>query len=531
MSQLNVYIPGAALPPHGKSWNTYLWQAGLTLLFLNAMGAATLTVGGSGAPCPNAQYTTIGAAVTAASPGDVIDICPALYPEQLIITKPLTLHGIPVGGVQRVLLQPTLTDLQNLATEAVITVMNTSDVTIQGLAIDASHNAVSGCTPFLAGIHFLNASGTVENSSISGAQLTTSTGCKNNLPFGNGFGVKIEATQPAAASYQVSVVQNSIHDFTTNGVLATGAGVNAQIQGNTISGVGPSGGTFQFGIFIALGPTAQITRNMITEGLCGALSVSDCIGLRSEGITLRAIGDGTVVDSNIIMNAQSGIFINGANKAQITNNTISNIDAMSGMDIQGTASGAFTNSVIQGNTISNVGPIDQNASLDEEGCGINEYSGTGVSGNTILSNTVNDAYCGVAYVTADPVQLGTYSNTLYTELNEDLYPNSFPPAMEPPASAAPSGMVTTASALPKNVTVTTPEITLDGTGSTSADGKPLTFMWSIPQGSPSAAILKGNSATPTVQFGQPGLYKFQLTVTDSSGTSASDVASVDFLGN
>jgi pectin methylesterase-like acyl-CoA thioesterase len=73
---------------------------------------AVRVVGQPNTPCPNAQYTTIGAAVTAANPGDVIAICPALYPEQLIIRKPLTLRGIPVNGINRILVQPALTDLR-----------------------------------------------------------------------------------------------------------------------------------------------------------------------------------------------------------------------------------------------------------------------------------------------------------------------------------------------------------------------------------------------------------------------------------
>jgi hypothetical protein len=32
------------------------------------------------------------------------------------------------------------------------------------------------------------------------------------------------------------------------------------------------------------------------------------------------------------------------------------------------------------------------------------------------------------------------------------------------------------------------------------DGKPLTYAWTIPKGSPQAAILGGTTATPTVQF-------------------------------
>jgi hypothetical protein len=414
---------------------------GLTVMFSLAsattLSAATLVVGKPGTACPSPQYATIGAAVSAASAGDGIEICPAVYPEQLIITKPLTLRGIEVNGFDRVLLQPALTDLSGLATEAVITVMNTKEVTIQNLAIDASHNTVKSCSPGVAGVHFSNSSGFLENSAIFGAHLANPLGC-TTLPFGNGFGVQVDASQ--AGAFDVWINGNSIHDFTANGVQVNGAcaacaqppGITAEISGNTISGIGPTTGIFQFGVFILNGAVAKITNNVITEGLCGALSIFDCINQRSEGVTLRAIGDGTVVDGNTITNAQSGIFINGANLLTVTNNQIRNIDAMSGMDIQGSASGFFTNSVVANNSIFNVGPIDQNASTDEEGCGINEYSGSGTfSGNQIWQNTVSDAYCGVAHVGADPVYFGTYFNTLYNQLNSDSYPNAYPPAVEP----------------------------------------------------------------------------------------------------
>ncbi len=125
---------------------------------------------------------------------------------------------------------------------------------------------------------------------------------------------------------------------------------------------------------------------------------------------------------------------NGANRLKVTNNQIRNIDAMSCMDIQANASGVFTNGVIRNNSVFHVWPIDADASNDGEGCGINEYSGTGTfSGNEISGNTVSDAYCGAAHVTADFVREATYFNILYTELNADLYlyPPPFPPAVEP----------------------------------------------------------------------------------------------------
>ena len=96
----------------------------------------------------------------------------------------------------------------------------------------------------------------------------------------------------------------------------------------------------------------------------------------------------------------------------------------------------------------------------------------------------------------------------------------------------PTQTQTAAIAGPKNATVTSRAIQLDGSQSTSADGKPLTYLWTVPQGAPSAAILGAATATPTVQFAQGrARYTFQLTVTDSVGKSATDSVTVDYQGN
>jgi nitrous oxidase accessory protein NosD len=416
---------------------------GLSLLSLGMLcapgQAAVLTVGQPGTPCPSAQYTTIGAAVAAASSGDTIAICPALYPEQLIITMPLTLVGLDVVtssregkyGVNRVLIQPTLTDLQSLPYEAVITVMNTSGVTIRNLALDASLNTVSGCSPTLSDVTFFNASGTVETSALSGAQLQDVSTCSGL--FGNGFGVLVDNDGSLPGPFNVSVLQNSIHDYEQDGIYVLGPGsgistavVNVTIASNSISGVGPASGTLQFGVFLN-GAVGQITGNRISEGLCGALSLSDCFNLRSEGVTLRSVGAGTVVDGNTISNVQSGIYINGVTQAKITNNVIGPVEGLDGMDIYG-----LSDSLIQGNTIFNALPVSN------ESCGIWESSGTGDAGNTISNTTVNDAYCGVEYVTADTVKPGTYFNTLYTTFNGDMNPNALPPVEPGQPSAGPA---------------------------------------------------------------------------------------------
>ncbi len=403
--------------------------------------AAVLTVGQANTPCPVPQYHSIGAALTAASAGDTIQVCPGLYPEQLIITKPVTLAGLNVAGptgqsgkygINRVLLQPTLTDMQDYPYEAVITVRNTTGVTIQNLAIDASKNTVSGCGLTLSGIHFFNSSGKAYGNAISGAQLADIQTCTG--VFGNGFGILVDSDGTQPGPFNVEIERNSIHDYTKDGIYVVGAGagtpyaaVKAGIRNNIISGIGPGSGTLQFGVFI-FGALAKVTNNRISEGTCGTLNPSsDCVNLRSEGVTLRFAEAGTVVDGNTIMNAQSGIFINGGTQLTITNNVVANIEGLDGIDIQN-----LTNSIFDGNTLYNGYPISNDS------CGIYEVTGTGVSGNIILNTTTNDAYCGVAYVAGEHVSLGSYFNTLYTEFNSDVYPSG-PPSVEPGQSGGVTG--------------------------------------------------------------------------------------------
>ena len=61
----------------------------------SAAQAATLTVDRDRAQCANADYRSIQAAVSAAAPGDLIEVCPDLYDEAVIVDKPLTLKGDP----------------------------------------------------------------------------------------------------------------------------------------------------------------------------------------------------------------------------------------------------------------------------------------------------------------------------------------------------------------------------------------------------------------------------------------------------
>ena len=96
----------------------------------------------------------------------------------------------------------------------------------------------------------------------------------------------------------------------------------------------------------------------------------------------------------------------------------------------------------------------------------------------------------------------------------------------------PRGASTAAFAGPRHSMFVTPEFSLDGTKSVSATGTPLKYEWTVAPGSPAAAILRANTATPVVHFGAgPGTYVFKLRVTDEIGNSSADFVQVEYSGN
>jgi nitrous oxidase accessory protein NosD len=71
----------------------------------------TLVVDRDGVQCGNADFTSIQAAVDAALPGDLIRVCPDLYPERVVVDKPLTLKADPDAVEAIDCFQPTLAEL------------------------------------------------------------------------------------------------------------------------------------------------------------------------------------------------------------------------------------------------------------------------------------------------------------------------------------------------------------------------------------------------------------------------------------
>jgi PKD domain/Secretion system C-terminal sorting domain len=88
-----------------------------------------------------------------------------------------------------------------------------------------------------------------------------------------------------------------------------------------------------------------------------------------------------------------------------------------------------------------------------------------------------------------------------------------------------------ANAGPNTTTSKTSGLQLNGTGSYDVDGTIVSYSWVQLSGAGGVTITNENSATPTVDGLQPGVYVFQLTVTDDAGASATATVTITVTSN
>src|ERR1044072_8946233 len=135
--------------------------AAALLFSLHSAGARTLHVG----TCTGASqtYTTVQGAVDAAADGDAVTICPGTYPEQVTITKSVSLKKtkgmaspqivVPAGGFVQ---NTTMVDGMATAAQILVAPSTTATVNISGLIVDAADNNNTDCNLEMIGIYYKN---------------------------------------------------------------------------------------------------------------------------------------------------------------------------------------------------------------------------------------------------------------------------------------------------------------------------------------------------------------------------------------
>ena len=100
---------------------------------------------------------TITLAVAAVSPGGTIKVCPGTYPEQVVISKPLTIQGIQDGNNDAAVIVPPVRGsgsehdqalavpclLAILTAAQILVTATTGPVNISNLTVDGSGNGIT----------------------------------------------------------------------------------------------------------------------------------------------------------------------------------------------------------------------------------------------------------------------------------------------------------------------------------------------------------------------------------------------------
>jgi parallel beta-helix repeat protein len=339
------------------------------------------------------NYTTIQAAVNAASAGDTIDLDTATYQEQVVISKSLTLQTTP-GQAQATIQAPTATPLTGS-----LDIVDFTGITVTSAALKNLN--IRGPAPDLkAGVN-------VEQGAM-GVTITGNTISaikdKNNIKLGNqtGIGVFIGGdTGGVFTAGSATISGNTVSDYQKGGIVINNAGSSATVSGNTVTGAGKTNALAQNGIQVGFGAAATISQNTVSNNTLSSCDVGIwtldarsgttiannnvsgfgyagiALDIVSTGCTSVTVSNNTIKDSN---GANAGIIMFSATSCTISQNTVSNCG--DGIWL----AGGDKSNTISGNTIS-ASSVDGIVIADYDATQRNGIGTTSTSsGNTISSN-------------------------------------------------------------------------------------------------------------------------------------------------
>jgi len=406
----------------------YLYLLVLAFFAVQSAQAETLLVTPTGStPCKSGLFSVprIQEAVNSVAAGSTIYICPGNYPEQVVITKGITLVGVSGNGATGAAADgannPTIVppsaglvvsakDLygnpNGQPTAAQVLVQTPSNrlstpivVNISNLIVDGTGGASSfqDCTTDFVGIYYQNASGTLNHVTARFQELSQSLfGCQN------GLAIYAQSGYGTGGAAKVAIDHSSVHDYDKNGITADGSGTNATITANYVVGIGPTTLIAQNGIQLSDSAIGTISGNTVTDDVyinpadCSTPSNPPCWS--ATGILLYDSGGSSAkvvtVTANTVSNAQGGVIIVGdssgtADYNKVTSNKITTspsagIYLLDGIDL------CSNNNTAKSNTVFN--SSGSGIHIDSE---CEESGGTSGNNNTVANNTINEACAGV----------------------------------------------------------------------------------------------------------------------------------------
>ena len=272
---------------------------------------AAITVGSCQPRNHSGSHATISQAIAAAHAGETIDICPGTYPEQLTITKPLTLRGIAIAGQPGVTITAPAAGLKEIPAGSgfypQVYANHAGAVAIHNIAVDGTGASILfssivfdtttacqvGFIKDFSGIYFSNTTGEVRDSSVSGHFANSDTPDGPQLYPNCGSGIEF-----ANHGQQGLVADTVINGYGYTGISSTGP--VAVVRNVLTSASGP----YQVGISVPKTGSAVVGN-----------TVSGLLFIQSTGIQ-----GGEEVRDNVVQGWLLGI----VNARQVTHNTLLN---------------------------------------------------------------------------------------------------------------------------------------------------------------------------------------------------------------
>jgi hypothetical protein len=301
------------------------------------------------------SFSTISAAVAAVPSGSIVEVCPGFYPEQVNISKALTLEGITSGSSdQAIIAVPAAGLVLDASGFAVQVEVTAGPVNITNMTVDGFGNNLGGSASLIGIFYGDGASGVIKD-------VTT----RNQVDSGRGLG--IFASNTNSTSESVTIEDCSIHDFDFIGIEVEGK-LTATVKANHVNGSNAT--ALVFGIIVD--SAGSITGNAVTGP--GPLFESEGIDVSDAFAT---------VSDNIVTNWEFGIV--DFEPASLTANTVWSTSEAIFLQVAGAT-------------------VESNAITQASNTGIDFDCHTG----TVKSNTINAAQTGINNVPSGLSSTNTY---------------------------------------------------------------------------------------------------------------------------
>jgi hypothetical protein len=278
--------------------------------------------GGGGCNAPG--FNSIQSAVSAAPARSVVFVCPGTYPQQLTISKSLTLVGS--GPAQTTVLAPSTLTTDSFGLPNIVEITGpATNVTLTGFTISGPGPAGVVCSIVFGIFVSDGATADIVGNSIAHIEDDPISDC-NTVGFGDagiGVGWINPSTGASLTSGHATIALNSVYDDQGNGINILGAGSTATIVGNTLIGIGPRALSYQNGMEVdtfapyASDPAvATVSWNTVTGYECprgtdiggGVLCGGDLETDEQDlGIIVFGPSTGTVVSGNDVYGNDAGL--------------------------------------------------------------------------------------------------------------------------------------------------------------------------------------------------------------------------------